>query len=497
MQKPNFQTQNLKIDFITLTLQDFYEERNILNIANYFHRLFGFNCFISTGNHRKIVETLFQDLSTKDTLIIRKNYWKRTVFEFPGQSANKLYRLLKSHDIDWNSLQLSSLRLSRLDICYDQRKSSLFDPKKFDDFLINSRSYIMENTKTENTKLITNNKGRILGINRRSNPRYYRVYEGRTQIRFELELKKQALSFVQDSFFKYQFDLFEYQLTKVYFQYSLTLFPLDNNFDFVGWLIDFYRKYTRSKRNSNSALAIEYFTQKNNLIYREHGQRLFHMLQFLNYIKELGSPKPSQYFIVEGKRYVIEEFYLANFMKFTQTPSTNSYQRTKLVDYFESLHNINPIVEQFADGTFRIFATFLYSDIKKVAGRLKVKVYIIEDLYDYAYPFRFSKHFINYRNQTDCLLKLQIIRCIAVQSVEKLFPLSEFFLQIKLSNSKIIQVKKDLIFLIQEIGKEGVIQDKIKIIPKHKGASVKYLNMDQLEVKHLNQRVAYLIFYEH
>jgi len=304
------------------------------------------------------------------------------------------------------------------------------------------------------------------------------------------------LSFVQNSFFKYQFDLFEYQLTKVYFRYSLTLFPSDNDSDFLGWLIDFYRKYIRSKRNSNSALAIEYLIQKNNLVYREHGQRLFHMLQFLNFITKLESPKSFQYFIVKGKKYIIEEFYLADFMKFIQIPSTNSYQRTKLVDYVESLHNVNLIVEQFVDGTFRIFATFLYSGVKKVAGRLKVKVYIIEDLYDYAYPFIFSKHFINYKNRTDCLLKLQIMQCITVQSVKKLFPLSEFLLQIKLSNSKLIQVKKDLILLIQEIGHEGVIQDKIKIIPKHKRASVKYFNIDQLEVKHLNQRIAYLIFYE-
>lgn len=127
-----------------------------------------------------IVETLFQDFSTKDTLIIRKNYWKQTVFELPGQSANKLYQLLKSHESDCNSLQLSSLQLRRLDICYDQEKSSIFDQKKFDDFLIDSRSYIMENIKTENTKLITNSKSRILGINRQSNPRYYRVYEGST-----------------------------------------------------------------------------------------------------------------------------------------------------------------------------------------------------------------------------------------------------------------------------------------------------------------------------
>ena len=100
MQKLDFQTQNLKIDFITLTVYHFDDERNILNLANYFHKLFGFNCFLSIGNYKKITKTLFQDLSTKDTLIIRKNYWKRTVFEFPSQSANKLYQLLKSHDID-------------------------------------------------------------------------------------------------------------------------------------------------------------------------------------------------------------------------------------------------------------------------------------------------------------------------------------------------------------------------------------------------------------
>ena len=271
-------------------------------------------------------------------------------------------------------MQLSSLRLNKLDICYDQEKSSLFDPKKFDDFLIDSRIYIMENTKTKNTKLITNSKGRILEINRRYNSHYYRVYEGCNQIGFELKLKKQALSFVQNSFFNYQFDLFEYQLTKVNFRYSLTLFLSNNDFDSVGWLINFYQKYIISKHNFNLALAIEYLIQKNNLVYREYGQWLFHVLQFLNFITKLGSPESSQYFIVEGKKYIIKEFYLADFMKFIQIPSTNSHQRIKLVDYFESLHNVNPIVEQFADGTFRIFATFLYSGVKKVARRLKVKV---------------------------------------------------------------------------------------------------------------------------
>ena len=82
------------------------------------------------------------------------------------------------------------------------------------------------------------------------------------------------------------------------------------------------------------------------------------MLQFLNFITKLESSNSFQYFIVEGKKYISEECYLTNFMKFIQIPSTNSHQRPKLVDYFESLHNVNLIIEQFVDGTFRIFATF-------------------------------------------------------------------------------------------------------------------------------------------
>lgn len=77
-------------------------------------------------------------------------------------------------------------------------------------------------------------------------------------------------------------------------------------------------------------------------------------------------------------------------MKFIKVPSTNTDQRTKLIDYFERLHQAKPVIEQFADGTFRVFATFLYSSADKVGKRWVIKVYIIEDLYDYAYPFIFK-----------------------------------------------------------------------------------------------------------
>jgi hypothetical protein len=74
MQTLKFQFQRIKIDFITITMPILNNEQKLRNIANYFHSSFGFNCFLSIGNNIKIVQTLFQDCSTKGTLIIRKNY---------------------------------------------------------------------------------------------------------------------------------------------------------------------------------------------------------------------------------------------------------------------------------------------------------------------------------------------------------------------------------------------------------------------------------------
>lgn len=110
----------------------------------------------------------------------------------------------------------------------------------------------------------------------------------------------------------------------------------------------------------------------------EHNERLYHLLQFLNFIKTLKYQDCSLHFL-EGKKYVIQEFYLKDFMQFIGVSPTKQNQRTKLIDYFERLHKADPIVKQFTDGSFRIFATFLYSGINKVANRWVGKVYIIEE----------------------------------------------------------------------------------------------------------------------
>jgi hypothetical protein len=182
--------------------------------------------------------------------------------------------------------------LTRIDICFDHQKKDFFDPLLLDKFLLESPEQILvsSRTRTKTVKLLNNSKNVILGINKRSNPRHFRVYEKTEHIRFELELKSSALSKVQKSFFSCKFELFEENLTKLYFNYAKTLFP--PNDDFVGWLFDFSRKHPLflNQSNDKSLLATEYLSEKSLLPQTQHNEEFYHLIQFLNFLKTLNPP---------------------------------------------------------------------------------------------------------------------------------------------------------------------------------------------------------------
>lgn len=482
--KFSFKNQSLKVDFITLSTQNL----NPKKLARYLFNFFGFNCFLSQGNVRKLTETLFFESKTKSTAIIRINYWNRTVIEFPGKSSQKFYQLMKLQKVDWAFFESSYLKLTRLDLCYDQNKAEDFYSLKFDEFLIKSRRQILNNTRTRHTKLVSNSKGTsLLAINKRSNPRYLRVYKTGTAIRFELELKNLALEVFQEYFFAARFDFFESQLTLYYFYYLVPLFPLDSYF--VHWLLDFTRKYLRKPSSSQFVLATEYLADT-----KGDPKKLYHLLQLLNFIKILDNPDSEHYFL-EGRKYFIQKFPLIDFINFIGISFARQSQRLKMIEYFKQLHKIDPIVESFSDGQFRVFATFLYSSVYKKSNRYFVKIYIIEDLYSYEYPFFLSNSFRNYHNPTDCFLKLQLINCISVKSSQKTFYFSQFIQQLKLSNKKIVRIKQDFIFLLEELVEQKVIKSNIKIFYKNTNSQDLDLGQNKLNTKQL-KRVDFLIFYE-
>jgi len=489
-EKMTFKSHKLQVDFLTLSMENVSNIKKIQEFANYLFKNSGFNCFLSEGNTRKITQTLFQNLATKDTAIIRINYWRVTVIEFPGQSGQKLYQLLKSRQLDWKFFPRQSLNLTRFDLCYPLIKTDTFDSRELDQFLIESRKHILDKTQTRTVKLINNKKGVILGINKRSNPRYVRVYETQSTIRFELELKNSALKDVKEKLFSYQFDDFESRLTQLYFHYIKKFFNLDSCF--VTWLIDFIRKDYGNQARTQLVLATEYFTNITCIFENQSSERVYHLLQFLNFIKTLNREDCTQH-LLEGKSYFVHTFLLNDFINFIGIKNIKT-QRFKTREYFSQLLKNDPIIEQFEDCSFRVFATFLYSSVYKKSNRWFVRVYINEDLYKYVYPFVLSKSFRNYDNKTDCILKLKLIRSISVKSTKKVFYLSQFLEQLKLSGRRIVNVKQDLIFLIQEIVQQGIIQSKLELV--HKNGNIQQLDQDQLTIKKLNLRVKHLVFYE-
>lgn len=139
-----FEDHKLKVDFLTLSIKNSNDEKHIQKIANYLFNSFGFNCFLTEGNTRRLSRPLFFDHTTQDTTIIRFNYWNRIVIEFPGKSGQKFYQLVKLHQVDWKIFQPAPLRLNRFDLCYDLNKTDSFNFEEFDQFLLDSRRHILD-----------------------------------------------------------------------------------------------------------------------------------------------------------------------------------------------------------------------------------------------------------------------------------------------------------------------------------------------------------------
>ena len=65
-----FEDHELNVDFLTLSVHNSTDEKNIQRITSYLFNSFGFNCFLSEGNTKKLGRPLFYDITTKDTRII-------------------------------------------------------------------------------------------------------------------------------------------------------------------------------------------------------------------------------------------------------------------------------------------------------------------------------------------------------------------------------------------------------------------------------------------
>ena len=197
---------------------------------------------------------------------------------------------------------------------------------------------------------------------------------------------------VQNYLFTNQLEIFEHKLVLQYFKYSGQVLDLD--YPYTDWVTDFQRRY-KLGNNYNQSLVTSYL--ENRRLCEEDEAQLFHLLQFLSFIKslELNIVKDCKTLRVKKQNYSHLKFPLSNFVRYTDIQILNQSGRKKLISYFKKLHQLDPILEEFSDQAFWGYACFLYSECSNPSGKSwVVETYVAEDLLWFLDPFNLPQSFL-------------------------------------------------------------------------------------------------------
>jgi len=332
----------------------------------------------------------------------------------------------------------------------------------------------------------------MLKVNRRNKSRHYRIYQKDEIVRFELELKHRQTKLVQNYLFTNQLDIFEYEL--VLHKYSERL--LRSDYSYTDWVVDFQRRHHQLVTLTSRPLVISYL--ENQVIKnQEEEERLFHLLQFLSFMKslKLNPLKDCQKHRIKKQFYYGLKFPLSQFVKFTGMKLSHQSEREKLIFYFYQLQKLNPIVKVFSNMAFRSYVCFPYVDCANPSSKSWViEVLAAEELFCFPYPFQLSKSFLRSGSKNDLRLKVRLMKSLAVSDQKKRLYLEEFFNTINVRNDPLNQIKKNIIKLLSELVENKIIQNEVEVLLK--SGKKKYHLIKNLTTSDITRRIKYIQLHE-
>jgi hypothetical protein len=487
--KLSFKSENLVVDWISFNIAGFSDPKIIGD------RLFPyFNVSITMVDQSKI---RFYDRRNIYNASIRehsKGHWIGSQIIFSGENATYFYKLIKTQKFNWSILKFDqcTLGLGRIDLCFSRPNDFNHTSELFDAFLVDSRSQIQNNTNTRHIKLQDFPDGKILKVNRRNNSVHYRVYQKNQNVRFEIELKHRKTKLVQDYLFHNQLDVFEDILVIQHFQYSKRVLRLDSIY--TDWVVNFQRKHLGDP--ISRSLVTSYL--KNIIISdQEEEKRFFHLLQFLSFIKslELNPCKDCKKHRIKKECYYSFKFPLSQFVAFTGIRLSNHSERKKLIIYFYQLQKLDPIIKIFSKRAFRSYVCFPYVECENPCGNSWfIEVLAAEELFCFPYPFQLPKSFLVSTRKNDLRLKVKFMQSLACSEQSKLLDLQEFFNRINVRNNQLIQIKKRIIQLLNELVENKIIHNEVII--QLKSGKKKNLLINTLTTSEITRRIEYIKFYE-
>ena len=202
---------------------------------------------------------------------------------------------------------------------------------------------------------------------------------------------------------------------------------------------------------------------------QDEEERFFHLLQFLSFIKNLGlNPrKDCKKQRIKKQNYYVLNFALSQFVRFTGIRTLKDSQRKKLILYFKKLQKLDPIVKEFSNGAFRSYVCFPYVECRNSScNSWVIEVLVAEELFYFPYPFQLPESFLRSVSRNDLRLKVRLMKSLAVSEREKKLDLEEFFKPINVRNNQLIQIKKSIIQLLNELVENRIIQNEVVIVLK-------------------------------
>ena len=457
--KLSFESENLVVDWIGFNIQGFVEKKQIKQIAEYLFQNFRFNSIFAVGLDGK-EETLFKDPKNNYQVSFRLYrysdiYWDGIKIDFSGNNAAQVYSLIQEQKIDWNIFQLSNLSLSRFDLCYFRERQDTDQTDEVEIFFKNFISKLANRHKKNSLNFDQSTKGYILRIGNRKSSNFYRIYQTKTGLRFELEIKKNLIKQFSDLLFCYDIEQFEKVLTKHFYTYSKKVLPLNNCY--TNWVI----QYLRKNEKPINRLVTSYLKKKKTNKFSED-VKIFTLLQFLTFSRSKNYTKVQIY----DQSYFLIQFTLKEYIEFSGVKNINQYQRNKFINLFYSFQKTEPLINYFTESHFQSVLSFPYLDIQKQGNSWFVKIAISQLLYDYQYPFSFPTTFLIYKNIYDLQIKLKLIEAISTIPLKKVFYVEVFLDQFNISTSKKSIIKKDIVKVFNQLQTAGIIKNHYRLIKK-------------------------------
>ena len=481
----DFESEKIKIDYLTFNIKN--TEHNLQKIAQFFNRVYKFNCYyydqkigikskkpyFSLTNPSYTLEMVFvfhSNPSNRNTILI----------QFSGHNASQFYTILKSQKFNWQIFNLNDLTLGRLDINYIMLNQRI-DESNLLSFFKRSADKFKSRYPNSNPQII----GTTLGLGTRTGDFFLRVYTPENiSLKFELEIKKYKAKQVTPFLINNYFAEFENSIVDSFLRYLKIALVFDTCY--TDWFLPIIRRTHKPV----GSLISSYMDEK--LVMTSNQDKLFfyRTIQLLSFAR---TRQLKQTVKINGEILNTFSFPLTEFAKQIGLHPLNSYQRKNLLEFFRKLQDLPPIYQWFSDSEFRssiIFPIIRVTNESSKHTKLIITITVCEAFYHLTYPFYFPNNFFIFHNKYDFMIKFAIIQSMACQLSNRKILYLEDLLN-GLNNKNKNYILKNLIQQFQYLNNKKFIKDEFFLLQKDN----QIIQANQL-TKQLIKSTKQLIFYE-